>query len=278
MRLIQRTGATLFLSVLLSMTAACPSGGHDPGEGAHSDAGWKASGRLGLKLTVPGNVTISKLDWTIRDAAGKTALDSQHNAPGPIVLANPGVTSIVFEVGGIPAGQGYTLTLEGADSKSDSCAGTSAPFDIVAGRTTTTYVTVTCIVAPDADVSPTPVTTGSVFVDAGVAVQVLDAELVICPAITAFSGAPLDTTVGGQPVAMTTVAAGAVASFAWTQDPVIGTFNDATAASPTFACSQPGVTVLTLVVSLPGSTACEGQPGTTMSTTVVCEPAANGSN
>jgi hypothetical protein len=75
--------------------------------------------------------------------------------------------SVEFVVGGIDQGDGYALTLSGIDVYGDPCAGTSAPFAVTPGIVVAIGMTVTCTRSGDG--GPANVTTGSVSVDAGVA-------------------------------------------------------------------------------------------------------------
>lgn len=74
--------------------------------------------------------------------------------------------SIEFVVGGIMAGDGYTITLTGVDQDNDPCTGTSNPFTVQPGMTTSTDVLIHCAAGDAAQA--TEVTTGNVAVEVGV--------------------------------------------------------------------------------------------------------------
>jgi len=228
-------------------------------------------GEVGLSLSLPDGIKIDQLDWTIRDSAGSDVLDSQHDSPGPILLP-VGTSSIAFEVGSIPAGTGYTITLGGTDSNSDPCSGVSAAFDVVAGATSSATVNVVCWADAGVQVLGADAGTGNVIIQGGVTVETLDGGTVVCPGIAGVSAGPLNTLVGGPPVNFNTSVVGPAASYAWTQSPAIGTFSDATAANPSFTCDQAGSATITLTVSASGSSVCAAELNTTALMTVTCSP------
>jgi hypothetical protein len=112
---------------------------------------------IGVVLNIPPGFFAS-LDWVISGPAGFYS--------GTVQFGH--AQSIEFVVGGVLAGDGYTLTLTGTDPSGDFCTGTSAPFTVLPGATAAAGVTIECFTG-DGGPRVAPVMTGSVAVDAGVA-------------------------------------------------------------------------------------------------------------
>ena len=125
-------------------------------------------GSIGLSLQA-GGVTLSTVSYTI--------VGTGFSKSGTIGVANS--TQISAVIGGIPAGNGYSISLNASDVANSAltCTG-SASFNVTAGMTTTTQVRLQC---------KTPPKTGSVMVNG---------TLNICPVIDSLSVAPAETTVG----------------------------------------------------------------------------------
>jgi hypothetical protein len=104
---------------------------------------------MGVTLTITTSVHFTSLDWSI---AGP------HSYSGTVHTGD--AQSIEFAVGGIEAGDGYTITLTGIDQSGDSCTGTSLPFGVRGGQVTNTTLIIRCTSTSDV-VVPTDVTTGS---------------------------------------------------------------------------------------------------------------------
>lgn len=145
-----------------------PMSGHDSGSGLgqedgggsedeHDAAGTDAGSSIGVAIQLPPGF-FSSLDWTIVGPGGSYAGSVQFGQ----------AQSIEFVVGEIQMGSGYTLILRGTDPSGDPCVGISAPFAVRAGATTGVSVTIQCFTG-DGGAEPATVTTGSVAVDAGVA-------------------------------------------------------------------------------------------------------------
>lgn len=128
------------------------AGGQDAGEGTAGDGG----SQVGVTFNLPPGFFPS-LSWQISGPGGVYS--------GTVYFGD--ARSLEFVVGGIVAGSGYTIALEGTDRDGMPCSGTSAPFDVVAGQVSGAGVLLTC--APPSDAAePAPVITGSVGVDAAV--------------------------------------------------------------------------------------------------------------
>jgi hypothetical protein len=127
------------------------SGDRDATGGTPVDSG----SNVGVILNLPSGF-FSYLNWTISGPAGFYSGTVHFGA----------AHSLEFVVGGVAAGDGYTITLSGTDPNGDPCTGTSAPFSVSPGATTGAGVIIQCPTG-DGAVAAT-VTTGSVAVDAGV--------------------------------------------------------------------------------------------------------------
>ncbi|MEI9935602.1 MAG: lamin tail domain-containing protein [Pseudomonadota bacterium] len=201
-------------------------------------------GSVGLALQA-GGVTLNNVSYTI--------VGSGFTKSGTLDVTNS--TSISAVIGGIPAGNGYTITLSASDAGSSgtTCSG-SATFSVTAGATTSTQVNLQC---------RAPSKTGSVMVN-GV--------LNICPVIDSLSVAPAETTIGH---AVSLTASGSDAdrvpsalSYSWTS--TSGTIAGATSANAALTCTTVGPVTVTLTVG-------DGDCSDTLSQTVTCSPAASGS-
>jgi len=143
-------------------------------------------------------------------------------------------TTISATIGGLPVGDGYTLTLSAtATSGTTQCAGTSAPFSVMTHATTSVNIHLLCQEAP---------AKGSVMVSG---------TINICPLIDGVSASPGEALVGGSialsAAAHDTDAAPAPLTYRWTAS--AGTLSNASAANPTFTCTTSGAVNLTLAIS-----------------------------
>ncbi len=252
-------GSTLLLGGVAAIFAGhqfgCSSGAAPGAAGDTSldaTAGDGKMGTIGMRLTLPGGEIINTLTYTITGPNGASTLVKQDT------LSVQNSQSIAFQVGGIPAGSGYTVKLSGASADGTvTCAG-SAQFSVVAQMTTSVTALLQCNVgAPDA---------GS----AAVSVQPFN-----CGVAGGVSASPSDTSVGNS-VALTGTAVGVdpgSLTYAWSAPS--GSFSAPTAASTRFTCAVPGPVVVTLSVAdgpLPDGTACD--PTRSTSTVLVdCDAA-----
>ncbi|HEY0464501.1 MAG TPA: lamin tail domain-containing protein, partial [Polyangiaceae bacterium] len=204
----------------------------------------EAVGSLGLALQ-SGGVTLNSVSYTI--------VGTGFSKSGSINVANSSQISAV--IGGIPAGNGYTISLSASDASNSAvtCAG-SASFNVTAGATTPAQVRLQCTIPPK---------TGSVLVNG---------TLNVCPVIDSLSVSPAETTVGN---AVGLSAAGSdtdhvpsALSYAWTS--TSGTIAGPSAANTSLTCTTVGTVTVTLTVS-------DGDCSDTLTQIVTCSPAANGS-
>ena len=152
--------------------------------------------------------------------------------------------TISATIPGIPAGNGYSITLTAVSTDgSTSCAG-SAGFNVTAHSTAAVAVHLACHEAPRA---------GSVSVNG---------TINVCPVVDGVSANPAEVAVG-NPIALFATAhdsdAGPAAlSYHWTASS--GSLGGPGTSNPTFSCRGPGVVTLTVTVSDGDTTA--GCPGT----------------
>jgi hypothetical protein len=226
------------------------------------------TGAVGATLVIGTNVTLASLGWTISGPNSYSGVEPIGNAQ-----------SVEFVAGGIAAGSGYTISVFGVDSESDPCAGTSNPFGVLAGQTTSVTLLVTCTVPTDASLNA-DIQTGSVAVDASVIL--VNQPPIVCPAIASFSVDPAELAVGQG--AQLGVAANAPSTVEWSVTPPTGgSFVNpvdggpgATSLAPEFLCATPGSTVtVTVTIGLLDSGACTGVAFTSLSAAIVCEPQCN---
>jgi hypothetical protein len=126
---------------------------HDAGEGTTGDGG----SQVGVTFNLPPGFFPS-LSWEISGPSGVYT--------GVVTFG--AAQSLEFVVGGILAGNDYTIAIAGTDRDGMPCSGTSAPFDVLPGEVAGAGVLLTCTGGPIDASQPAPVITGSVGVDAAV--------------------------------------------------------------------------------------------------------------
>ena len=197
----------------------------------------------------------------LQAAPGLTFAAATYTLSGPESFTRSGAVDIAnsstlsFVVGAIPAGIGYTITVNATSTDgSTSCAGTSAGFGIVAGQVAVVPLGLSCHQASQ---------TGSAMISG---------TINVCPVIDGVSASPAEVLVGGT-IDLSAVAhdpdqGPAPLTYAWTA--TAGVFSDTSAAHSSFACTVPGPVTLTLSV-----TDGDPQPGCagTSTVTIICSPA-----
>jgi len=192
-------------------------------------------GTVGVALQLAPGVTVNSASYSISGPGGFTktgTIDVSHSS------------TISATIPGLPAGNGFTITLNAnATTGNAACVG-SAMFNVTAGGTTNVTVHLTCQEAPR---------TGGISVTGTVNV---------CPVVDGVSANPSDVTVGSTIALSVTAhdsdAGPAALSYSWTASS--GTLAPATGASPTFTCKNPGPATITVTASDGDATA--GCPGT----------------
>jgi len=205
------------------ITAIVGCGDQNSGTSAPASANEESSGEINLALQLANGSTLNSATYTIVGP-------NNFTKSGSIDLT--AATKLSATIGGLPAGTGYTITINATTTDASATCGGSATFNVTARTTVSVTVPVTCKEAPR---------TGSVMVSGA---------LNICPTIDSLSANPSEVQVGGT-VALSALAhdsdAGPSAlSFAWTT--TAGTFSDASAQNPTFTCTTPGTATVTLNV------------------------------
>jgi hypothetical protein len=253
MKLVSRARIFGLALALGPLAVACGSESHTSQTHASDSTD---VGQVGMQLTLPSGVTVTSVSYTIAGPSSQTG-----------TVAVGGADAIQFIVGGLVAGS-YTIQLSASDSNSDPCSG-SGSFTVTPGTVTGVSVAMQCIVDNDA-VVPAPVNTGSVFVDAGVTLEA--GSPIQCPGITSLTVTPAALLVGtSATVAVATI--DGTPSIQWTQSDAMGqtgagTFANATAASTTFTCTQPGQVLVNVSVA---TGPCAGAPFTSLFAIVTCE-------
>jgi len=182
-----------------------------------------ALGSVGVLLQVVPGLKLDTVNYAISGPGG-------FSTSGALNVA--GSNTLSAEIGGLPAGAGYGITLSGVTSdKTTTCSG-SATFAVSAG--TSTSVTVHLICKQQGN-------TGSVIVGA---------TFNVCPVIDAVTATPSEVVIGAsvQLAASAHDADGAPSplGFAWETDS--GTLSASNVANPTFTCTSYGAATLKLTV------------------------------
>ncbi len=274
-------GSLLAALALFGIAGAAQVGcsGMSPSEEGGGNSGGEArsnpdetTGTVGLALTLPGGATITSVSYELLSSTGAPVTLPSLPNPGTIPVAG---ASIVFQLGGVPAGTDDAITLSALTTGGGTCLGSASGINIKAGATQTVHVQLLCTLPG---------------VDAGSLVVTGTANP--CGTWTALSSAGSDAFVGET----VTLTAGAIGldpnslGYTWTMSNPIGVFGsiqaDGGVGTPgqdeavgpsdpmSFLCTAPGTTTVTVVVDdgpLPaGASACPANLST-VSTTVVCD-------
>jgi hypothetical protein len=239
-------GAGLAATLCVQQVACSSTAGH-PGPGAGSTAP-EDLGSIGMNLTLAGGQNVSSVSWVVTGPNGASTVVQQ----GAVPVQNS--RTISFRVSGLPAGNGYQITLTGTSSDgSVTCTG-SAQFSVTARATTTVVDTLQCNAA---------------LSEAG-SVQV-GAPLYNCAAAGSVSVSPSEAATG-TPISLIATATGvdpSAITYAWSAPS--GSFSAPSAASTNFTCSTPGTVTLTLTVgdgTVPTGAVC---PNATTTVQVTCD-------
>jgi len=221
-----RARGTANLSTLFMFTAAaviasagCARRGADGGSLQANDAG-----TIVVALQVAPGISINSAAYTIGGPGGFTKT-------GTINLANS--SSLSTTIGGLPGGNGFTLSITANAATGSTTCGGSAMFNVTAGASTPVPVHVTCHEPPH---------TGSIMVNG---------TINVCPVVDGVSANPAQVAVGGT-IALSAAAHDSDAgpsplAYQWTAPS--GSFANGGTASPTFTCGAPGLTSITVTVS-----------------------------
>ena len=220
-KFLRLTSLVLPVTSALLIAAACS--GPNPGSEQGSESN-ENSASISLNLDLASGVTVNSASYTI---TGPNAF----TRTGTLDLSN--ATALSGVIGGLPAGNGFSVTvsLTSVDGGT-SCSG-SASFNVTARTTSVVSVHLSCHEAPR---------TGSVSVNGTVN---------LCPVIDAAGANPAAVVVGGgihlNGAAHDSDSGPSALSYAWTA--TSGVFDNAASQNPLFTCSAPGPVTLTLTVS-----------------------------
>ena len=169
MRSLKRHAVLTGIVIGMASISACSSeGGGAPFGGVVEGE----TGNVGMELQLAPGVTVNSVSWSITNAT------TGFSRSGTVNVQNSNV--VKFQVGGLPSGAGYTITLNATSVDGTISCSDSASFSVVPGATSGVNVTLVCTGAtPDA---------GTIVVNG--ATQ-------ICANINSLSVFPLETTVDG---------------------------------------------------------------------------------
>lgn len=211
--------------------------------GCTMEAADEAMGTVGMELQIAPGVTINTVNWTISNST------SGFSRMGSVSVRFS--NTIAFQVGAIPTGAGYSISLTATSvDGAFTCSG-SASFSSNAGAITPVSLTLSCSTAPG-----------------GAGTIVVIGTTQVCANLDSLGASPLETAVNTPISLSATASAGNLpVSFSWTA--TAGSFDNASSATPIFTCpSTPGNVTIT-VTALPSAASC---PTTTsQSVSVTCD-------
>ncbi len=215
--------------------------GSDPSVSPSGSVADENVGSLGLALTMPGGAVLNSVAYTVTGPGG-------YASAGSVNVTNSATISTRLT---LPAGGPYSITLSGTSTDNSTTCNGSGQTTITAGQTQTVMIHLTCKEASR---------TGSALVTG---------TLNLCPVVDGIVATPSEVLVGST-IALTgnahdSDAAPAALSYQWSASS--GSLSSATAADPTFKCTEPGDATITLAVSDGDATA--GCPAT-QTATVTC--------
>jgi hypothetical protein len=254
-------GAVFFaFAIAIAAAAACSTAPHQVSPSGVAGPTEDGTGTVGLQYTLPGGEHVSTVGYTLTNAT--------NTYTGSVNVA--GSSTISFIVGGVAAGDGYTITLTAtSDDGTVTCSGSAGPFSVSARATTTVNVNLICQ------------TTGN---DAGGVL--VNAPTSNCPVWNTIVANPSGTCIGRPNITLTAAARGpdpGGLTFTWTTTGSATITNNVSTLTAdglgkndtaTFTCPAAGgeTDTVTLVVGdgpVPDGGACPTS-GTTGTVTVTC--------
>jgi hypothetical protein len=238
------------LAAVASQEAGCASvpsdtNGSSGSSGAVGPSEKTGEGTVGMKLALPGGVTLNAATWTITGPNGYSQTNTVNVAQS---------LDLGFSVGGIPAGSGYTISITGtATNGTTTCSG-SAPFTVTALTTTNVTVVLQCA-NPATEAGSANVGTQTYF----------------CATPTSVSASPNETTLGSSVTVTAAATAPNAGALAYQWSAPSGTFSAPTSATTSFTCTTSGSVTLTATVSdgtVPDGGSCAND---TTTVTVQCD-------
>jgi hypothetical protein len=217
-------GAAMLGACAVAVATGCSGAPVDADQGPV-----RATGSIGLQLTPAAGVVIDTVSYTILGPNGFSRMGSIDVSNSPMLSA---------QIGGLPPGSGYTITLTATstDGKTN-CLG-SATFDVAANTTTNVPIIFRCVKQKN---------NGSV---------ITGGTLNVCPSIDDLLISPLSAPVGST-IALDVTASdidGVPSPLAYNWTTTGGTLSGASTAHPTLTCTAGGTPLVTLIVS-------DGDPG-----------------
>jgi len=209
----------MILTILSSTAFIVGSCGAERSTSTTNNAGL---GSVDIAL-VQGGVTLTTVNYSISGP-------NSFSKTGTINVASSNTISAI--IGGLPAGNGFTISLTATGTDGSNCGG-SAPFNVTAGAVTAVSVVLDC---------HQPANTGSVSVNGTVNV---------CPNLQGISASPAEVAVGSS----LSLSATAVdpdngpspLTYSWTTSS--GTLTGANTASPSLECLTTGPATVSVTVS-----------------------------
>jgi hypothetical protein len=260
-----------------AMPLACsgsPSEGAGGGQASNSttpSSPGDGTGAVGFALTLPGGAIISSVTYELFTGSGAPVILPSEPNPGTVNVTNS--AGIAFQLGGVPAATGDSISLTASIAGGGTCQGSASGFNVTAGGTTNVTVQLLCSL-PGSDAGILFVTGTTSF----------------CGTWTSLSSTSNEVYVG-ESLVLTGTATGPSPSnlgYTWTMSNPIGAFG-ATAGGvgaqgqdegvgPSdpmqFLCTAPGTTTITMVVDDgPQDAGVCPTSLTTLTTTVKCDAA-----
>ncbi len=188
-----------------------------------SSASNGGTGTVGLRLTLPGGEQVNSVNWTITGPNGAATVVQT----GTVNLQNS--QTISFLVGGIPAGNGYSISLSGQSvDGSVTCAG-SAQFNAAARMTTNVSVSLQCSTAGSE--------AGSILINGGT---------FNCATANSITASPAETSVGSTVAVAGSATGPNTAGLTYSWSAPSGSFDTPNAATANYTCAVAGTVTLTL--------------------------------
>jgi hypothetical protein len=228
-------------------------------------------GTVGFALTLPGGAVVSSVTYDLLTSSGTPVVLPRAPNPGTVNVSNG--ASIHFQLGGVPAATGDSISLTASTTGGGTCQGSASGINVTAGGPTNVTVQMLCSL-PGQDA-------GNLFVTGIVS---------YCGTWTSLSTTSNEVYVG-ESLVMTATATGPNPSnlgYTWTMSNPIGALGATTGGvgaqgqdegvGPSdpmqFVCTAPGTTTITVVID-DGPTDAGTCPTnlSTMTTTVICDAA-----
>ncbi len=250
-----------------AMPLACSGNGQSPNPARAGDD----VGTLGLALTLPGGAVLSSIAYDLVNSSGQAVTLAGAPNPGTVNVGNS--ASVDFQLGGVPAASGDSISLTASLSGGGTCQGSASGINVTAGTTATVTVNMLCSL-PGQDAGNLFVTGTASYCGTWNSLGTTSNEVYVGESIVLTA-----TATGPNPGGL---------GYTWTMSNAIGAFGATSAGvgapgqdegvGPSdpqqFMCTAPGTTTITLVVD-DGPTDAGTCPAnlSTTTTTVICDPA-----